>query len=255
MGEPSNASARSALLVAHPGHELLLHHWLEKEHPIVFVLADGSGGSGQDRCAASSRVIHAAGASIGPVFGFASDKRWYAAILAGERELFEEVRRLIAAACRDARVRRLVTDSVELYNPMHDLCNALAAGVAQEIRQDGGEIELLDYALEHPELKTGPARLEFYLPPDALERKLTAVGSYLQLNAEVERRNWPAAAYGWERLYAREADCAWPTEPAHEPFYEQFGRRRIEEGLYRELITYRVHVRPLAIALSGEPAP
>ena len=98
MGEPSNPSTRSALLVAHPGHELLLHHWLEREHPIVFVLSDGSGGNGQDRCAASARVIHAAGASIGSVFGFASDKRWYAAILAGERELFEGARRLIVAA-------------------------------------------------------------------------------------------------------------------------------------------------------------
>ena len=252
MGEPSK---RSALLVAHPGHELLLHHWLEREHPIVFVLADGSGGNGQDRCAASARVIHAAGAGIGPVFGFASDKRWYAAILAGERDLFDRARRLIAMACRDAQVRRLVTDSVELYNPMHDLCNALAVGVVREIRHAGGEIELLDYALEHPELKTGPARLEFYLPPDALERKLAAVGSYLQLIAEVERRSWPTSAYGRERLYARDADCGWPAEPADEPFYERFGRRRIVEGVYRELITYRAHVRPLAIALSGEPAP
>ena len=227
MGEPSNRGTRSALLVAHPGHELLLHHWLEREHPLVFVLADGSGGNGQDRCAASARVIRDAGASIGRVFGFASDKRWYAAILAGERDLFDRARRLIVAACRDAQVRRLVTDSVEL----------------------------LDYALEHPERKIGPARLELSLPPDALERKLAAVGAYPQLIAEVERRDWPTSAYGWERLYARDADCGWPAEPADEPFYERFGRRRIEEGLYRELITYRAHVRPLAIALSGEPAP
>jgi len=222
---------------------------------MVFVLADGSGGHGQDRCAASARVIREAGASIGPAFGFASDKRWYAGILAGERGLFDGARRLITAACRDAQVRRLVTDSVELYNPMHDLCNALAVGAVRDIRHAGGEIELLDYALEHPELKTGPARFELSLPPDALERKLAAVGAYLQLVAEVERRNWPTSAYGWERLYARDADCGWPAEPADEPFYKRFGRRRIEEGLYRDLITYRAHVRPLAIALSGEPPP
>src|SRR5262249_36767462 len=128
MGEPPNRSTRSALLVAHPGHELFLHHWLERERPIVFVLADGSGGHGQDRSAASARVIREAGASIGPVFGLASDKRWYEAILAGERDLFDRARRLITATCRDAQVRHLVTDSIELYNPMHDLCNALAVG-------------------------------------------------------------------------------------------------------------------------------
>jgi hypothetical protein len=255
LGEPSNRSTRSALLVAHPGHELFLHHWLEREQPIVFVLSDGSGGSGQDRSAASARVIREAGASIGPVFGLASDKRWYEAILACERDLFDRARRVVAATCRDARVRHLVTDSVELYNPMHDLCNALAVGAVRDIRHAGGEIELLDYALEHPELKTGPARLELSLPHDAVQRKLASVGSYLQLVAEVERRNWPSSAYAWERLYARDADCPWPPEPADEPFYERFGRRRIEEGVYRELITYRAHVRPLAIALSGALPP
>ena len=121
MGEPSNRDRRSALLIAHPGHELFLHHWLEREHPIVFVLSDGSGGNGQDRCAESARLIRETGASTGPVFGFVSDKRWYAAILAGERELFDRARQLILTACRAAGVRRVVTDPVELYNPLHDL--------------------------------------------------------------------------------------------------------------------------------------
>src|SRR5207302_1404403 len=50
-GEPRVSSARlcatvadfktSALLVAHPGHELRVHGWLERERPLVFVLTDG----------------------------------------------------------------------------------------------------------------------------------------------------------------------------------------------------------------------
>jgi hypothetical protein len=244
--------APSALLMAHPGHELFLHHWLETERPLVFVLSDGSGGHGEDRRAASARIIQAAGAGIGPVFGLASDQRWYAAILAGEPDLFDQARRLILTACRTAGVRRIVTDPVELYNPLHDLCNALATGIARSLaREKGSEIELLDYAIEHPDLKNGRARLELAVTGEAYARKRAAVASYLQLAAEVERRNWTAATHGSEKLYAPNGATAWPAEPAEEPFYEEFGRRRIAEGLYRDLITYRAHVRPLALVLSG----
>src|SRR5262249_6736961 len=186
--------APSALLMAHPGHELFLHHWLETERPIVFVLSDGSGGRGEDRRAASARIIQATGASIGPVFGLAPDQRWYAAILAGEGDLFDQARQLILTACRAARVRRIVTDPVQLYNPLHDLCNALATGIARILaREEGSEIELLDYAIEHPDLKSGRARLELPVTGDAYSRKRQAVASYLQLAAEVERRDWSGA--------------------------------------------------------------
>ena len=41
----------------------------------------------------SLRIIEAAGASVGPVFGLAPDKDWYAAILAGEYSLFDQASR------------------------------------------------------------------------------------------------------------------------------------------------------------------
>lgn len=33
---------KAALVVAHPGHELLVHHWMETAKPLVLVLTDGS---------------------------------------------------------------------------------------------------------------------------------------------------------------------------------------------------------------------
>lgn len=41
--------ARAGLMIAHPGHELLVHGWLEVAHPRVFVLTDGSGRCAQSR--------------------------------------------------------------------------------------------------------------------------------------------------------------------------------------------------------------
>ena len=37
---------KAALIVAHPGHELRVHHWMELARPLVLVLTDGSGRQG-----------------------------------------------------------------------------------------------------------------------------------------------------------------------------------------------------------------
>src|SRR5438034_752023 len=36
----TSSNARAALFIAHPGHELLVHGWLELVRPFVFVLTD-----------------------------------------------------------------------------------------------------------------------------------------------------------------------------------------------------------------------
>ena len=47
----SNAWAEqsAALVIAHPGHELRIHHWLERARPVTFVLTDGSGHTDHSR--------------------------------------------------------------------------------------------------------------------------------------------------------------------------------------------------------------
>lgn len=146
-------------------------------------------------------------------------------------------------------VRRII----EFYNPMHDLCNALAAGIVRSLRGGGAaDVELFDYAIEYPDLRSGPAALEFSLTDEALHRKLGAIASYLPLAAEADRHAEALRSYGCERLYALDTLGEWPLQLVEEPFYEQFGRRRISDGVYRQLITYHAHVRPMAVALRGD---
>lgn len=45
------------LIMAHPGHELLLYHWLEIARPTVFALSDGSGGTQLPRAEHSKAII------------------------------------------------------------------------------------------------------------------------------------------------------------------------------------------------------
>ena len=41
----------------------------------------------------------------------------------------------------------------------------------------------------------------------------------------------------------------WPATLSTPPFYESYGRARIEAGAYGRLITYADHVRPLAMRI------
>ena len=75
-------------MIAHPGHELRVHHWLEIAAPQVFVLTDGSGHGGVSRLASTTRLLERAGATPGPIYGRFSDRDLYHALLARDWPLF-----------------------------------------------------------------------------------------------------------------------------------------------------------------------
>lgn len=245
---------RAILIIAHPGHELLLHHWLERAQPIVCALTDGSGSRAFDRSGRSRQIIKRTGAQVGPVFAAAPDREWYRAILAGDRRLFDAAAVSIAELCRAEGATQLVADSLEFFNPMHDLCSCLAQDVARRLQDTGaGAVELLTYPIERPDLMRGRPDYVFTLDDAALERKLAAAAEYHELTTEVERRRLAAVeSVSSERLFTVDRHSPWPRRPPEEPFYEKFGRETIGRGTYAELITYEKHVRPLAAMLSGK---
>jgi hypothetical protein len=59
--------ARTALVIGHPGYELMVHGWLELTQPLVFVLTDGSGRSNQSRLASTTKILNRAGAKQGSI--------------------------------------------------------------------------------------------------------------------------------------------------------------------------------------------
>jgi hypothetical protein len=247
---------RAILIVAHPGHELLLHHWLERTQPIVCALTDGSGGRAHDRSGRSRRIIERTGATVGPVFAAATDREWYRAILAGDRRPFDTAAAQIEDLCRAEGATEIVADSCEFFNPMHDLCSALAQGIAMRRQAAGaGAITLLTYPIERQDMLSGQPDHAYALDDAALERKLAAAAEYHELTSEVERRRLAAIEnVASERLFAIDSHRVWPRHAPEEPFYEKFGREMIARGTYAELITYADHVRPLAAMLTGKAA-
>src|SRR5450756_1378498 len=75
---------KAAMIIAHPGHELRVHHWLETARPEVLVLTDGSGRTNQSRLPSTTKVLERAGAVPGPVYGRFTDAELYQVMLAGK---------------------------------------------------------------------------------------------------------------------------------------------------------------------------
>jgi hypothetical protein len=245
---------RAALVVAHPGHELRIHGWLEKEKPLVFVLTDGSGSAGISRLDSSRRVLEEAGARPAPVFGACSDRELYAALLAGDTRFFQELVRRIAVALAESRIDTVVGDSAEGYNSGHDACRLILDAAVAEVRRDpAARLDSYDYPVVdgtrgHPE----PPAMRVCLDDAALERKLRAARGYAGLEAEVLSaidRHGPQALRT-EPFYSVTGRTPFPGTEG-KPFYETYGERQVAAGRYESVLRFTEHMLPLARALNG----
>jgi hypothetical protein len=244
---------RPVVLVAHPGHELRIHGWLEAARPAVHVLTDGSGNTGCGRLDTTRRALERLGARSGVIFGRLTDAALYADLLNRRfgplLELAEELADGLAAADADA----IVSDAAEGYNPAHDACWLVARAAVRRLTWRGRTVRHLDFPLVGPPDDClawhRPRAVWHRLDPDALARKLAAARDYPELAAEV------AAALARFGPEAFAVECLRPVDPAAavpatpEPFYERHGARRVAAGHYREVIRFHDHVAPLAAAL------
>lgn len=249
------APRRAALVVAHPGHELRVHGWLEQARPEVHVLTDGSGHGLVSRLGSTTTVLSGAGATPGAVYGRFSDRSLYQAMLAQRLDLLLALTEELSEALVARGVDVVVCDAIEGYNPSHDVCRLVTgAAVALAARRLHRPVPAYDFPLvaapdacpEH--LRGAAVRID--LDDAALARKLEAADRYPELRAEVQAAlaSLGPAAFLTECLRPHEDDgtCRFETET---PDYEQYGARRVAAGIYPEVLTFRGHVGPIAAAL------
>jgi hypothetical protein len=244
------------LVVAHPGHELRVYGWLERERPEVFVLTDGSGNTGQSRVPSTAETLRRAGAWPGSVFGRFSDRELYEVIVEGQLEVLTALARELADAFCERGVERVVADAIEGFNPSHDVCRLVTdTAVALARRRTGRAIDSYDFLLEgRPDAfpvhgSSGVLRLE--LEDGALDRKLAAARAYPEMADEVER------AFARHGAGAFRIECLRPVDPEADvealleepPYYESYGERQVAAGRYPRVLRFREHFLPLARAL------
>jgi hypothetical protein len=246
---------RAALVIAHPGHELRVHGWLERARPRVFVLTDGSGGSGRPRLRSTHRTLARAGAEPGCIFGRLPDAAVYAALLRHNTDLFLDLTGELADALIRDGVTYLAGDAAEGYNPGHDVCRLMIDAAAERVRRrTGWRLANFDFPLigppDDPE-HVRPGKVRLRLDDEEYGRKLKAAEAYPELAGEV------AAALGGLGAEAFRVECLRPAEsgpalarpPEDPPFYERYGEQQVRAGRYRQVLRYREHVLPLARAL------
>src|SRR5919198_856035 len=251
------ANGKAALVIAHPGHELCVYGWLEQARPHVFVLTDGSGRSGVSRLDSTTKILAAAGAGAGTIYGRFTDLDLYAAILDGDFRLFERLAAELAEALVREEVECVAGDASEGYNPIHDTCRLVIDAAAELARRGSGRpIVNRDFLLfgrhdSHPEELRDTAVL-LTLDDDRLTRKLAAARAYPELQGEVEAmldkkplesfRPFPELSAHFNNVVVRamggeayRVECLrlvsspTPSYGAAEevPFYERYGERLV----------------------------
>ena len=242
-------------MVAHPGHELRVHGWLERERPEVFVLTDGSGSSGQSRLSSTAETLRRAGARPGSVFGRFTDRELYELSLEGRTAALLELARELAGAFVERGVEVVAADAFEGYNPSHDVCRLVAdAAVALARRRTGRAIANYEFLLEgRPDTvsSNGSGVLRWELEDGALDRKLAAARAYPEMAYEVER------AFASHGAGAFRVECLRPVDPEADvaalieepPYYESYGEKQVAAGRYPRVLRFREHFLPLARAL------
>jgi hypothetical protein len=234
---------RSALLVAHPGHELRIHGWLEKARPLVFVITDGSGATGVSRIAKSADVLRAAGCRSGSAFGRFTDVNVYDFILRCDVEPLVSMTREIATSLAGAEVEFAVADACEFYNPVHDLSGViLSLAIEHAQRLTHRPIDQFEFAVVNAPQQREPNDVVVNLDEAALHRKIEAALRYDELQGEAQEdiRKNGLEAFRIERFHFVDRATI-RAEPGDVPYYEKRGEEQVRAGRYVEVLRYRPH--------------
>ena len=242
------ADHRWALVVAHPGHELRVFHFLERGRPLVAVLTDGSGSLGVSRLDHTTRLLQETGATRSAVYGRFTDREAYAHLMARSPTSFVEAAGELARSFDDHGITAVIADTAEGYNPVHDVCRAIAAAAARMCRRCAPILFEVDL-VGHPD---GPgAGIRLRLDDDAFARKLGAVRRYGMLASEAQSAFDLHGVEAFRTEFLRRPGATVLSPADHVPYYERVGDERVRQGRYGSALRYGEHVRPVLAALQA----
>ncbi len=253
----SSSNARAALVIAHPGHELLVHGWLELVRPCVFVLTDGSGRTNEPRLDTTTKILNEIGAKPGSIYGRLSDRAAYSAILNREFDLFIRLAKELADAFTAERIDYVAGDAAEGYSPTHDVCRLIINTAVRITNQSRGSgVANFEFPLVSPPIANLAAlhREDIWLQLEekAFARKMASAKGYTSLTSEVSAAlsRASADAYRIECLHRVDGISDTRGWDGERPFYEDYGEKQVTAGYYQRVLRYHDHLEPLAEALS-----
>ena len=249
---PLSLNHKSALVIAHPGHELLVYNWLSLANPCVFVLTDGSGHSHKSRLHRTTSIINSLGARPGSIYGVLTDADAYSAILAGEVGVFIRMASELAEALVHHRIEYIVGDAIEGYNPVHDICRLIINAAVKKVCHMGYGLANFDVSLayQHDHAQKSTADIvSIAASEQMLAEKLQVARDYSELAVDVNRIIAQEGVTSLGIEYLRPVNENSYQVSQERPYYEVYGERQVAAGHYRQVIRYRDHVLPIGEAL------
>lgn len=245
---------RSLLVIAHPGHELRLLGWMRKTRPLVAILTDGSGSTGQSRIDLSLRLIEDNGGEV-VVAGRFAEPDLYALLMRGESAPLVEFARELARVIDTREVAEIVCDAVEGYHPGHDLCLPLTQAAAR-LRTAGTRMPRhCEYrVVGDPRPGGGDAQIVLELDDAALRDKIERSRGYAAQSGAVlgQEVQYMFDTYGEDAFrfeVLRPAGAEGPQLHAGLRYYEMRGEQQVRAGRYRDVLRHAQHVFPVEAAL------
>lgn len=253
---PPLLGAHAALVIAHPGHELRVHGWLQLARPRVFVLTDGSGRSGRSRLSSTTKVLARVGAQPGSIYGRLTDLDVYSAMLNRDVDVFIRLVGELAETFARERFDYVAGDAAEGYNPTHDVCRLIIdAAVEMADSWKGHRVTNFDFSptdQPDPDSKAlASSSICLDLDEQALTLKLEAARAYLELATEVDASLSESGTRAFRaeclrRVYDRAGSYRLAEQP---PFYERYGEKQVAAGHYQHVVRYHDHLVPIAEAV------
>lgn len=243
------------VVVGHPGHEMRCFGWLLRQRPVVCALTDGSGLGGRSRLPSTTRILDAAGARVGPVYGQMTDVEVYETTMAQEHGRYLEIVDDLVEWLREHRPQTIVGDAAEGRESTHDICRLLI-GAATQIytRRQSTPPGLYDFPLFGlPDTLVGSSEgvIHLELSDEEFERKIAQALRYEDLAAEVHETFDTLGEEVFRHEYFRPvaADDAFGGPVGHPPYYETYALQQVERGVFERALVYDPHVLSLTRAL------
>ena len=244
------------MVVAHPGHELRVLHWLEACQPTVFVLTDGSGRLGKSRLNSTSRVLARARASHGTIYGRYSDRAIYQAVLNTNTSLFSRLTDELADALIHDEIEFVLGDAAEGEYMVHDLWREVRLAAVQRASS------VLGYEMAHFEFPVDmhplscpkgveSAAIYFRLNERDFLKKQSAVQTYPEIHqfALAAYQEFGQNAFRNEQLFPVTDKSLFQPDMHQPPPYELHGEKLVAAGCYPQVVRYRDHLRPIMRSL------
>ncbi|WDI41260.1 hypothetical protein [Bremerella sp. P1] len=247
---------KSALLIAHPAHELLLYGWMAEAKPTVYCLTTGAAYGQTARIGRTESIIEQTQSSLGKIFGRYDDQALYALLLEGRTAPLVDLTWELADALVEDEVETVVGDAAEGQILVHDVWRAIIDGAVRFAAGHYGHRLLnLEFAIETlPNHVRDSRDMVLSLDRQRIVQKEKAICRYVEIQPEVDRLKGRYGSNLIRQEVVRSASSAshWLVHQDKATRYEQLARRQVKEGRYQVAMSFDQHVFPLLKELEAE---